>query len=342
MASDQSSPSARGADLRYNLELTLEEAYAGKVAEITVGNRTLKVHVPAGVEDGTRIRLAGEGEAGEPPGDLYIFLSLAPHPVFRREGADLHRRVTVPLDTAIYGRSFDVATIAGGTVSVKCPEGAQSGTTFRVRGKGMPILRSKETGDLYVEVFVETPRPRVPKAEPTIAVSYRRSDTGLIVGRIVERLATHFGEKSVFVDIDSIAIGTDFRHHIEKVLRQTDVLLALVGPQWAGNNEQGEPRILEDTDWVRIEIETALKQDIPVVPVLIGRASMPKPQSLPSSLQPFAFRQAVELDPGRDFNVHMGRLIHGNDRLLGREKRDADREGRPKGSKRPGGWFPWT
>jgi len=123
--------------------------------------RTLSVSIPAGVEDGTRIRLAGEGEAGVrggPPGDLYIFLSLESHQFFQRDGADLHCRVPVSMVTAALGGSFDVPTIDGAKTKVKVPEGTQSGRRFRLQGKGMPVLRAKQVGDMYVQVVVETPQ----------------------------------------------------------------------------------------------------------------------------------------------------------------------------------------
>jgi molecular chaperone DnaJ len=123
--------------------------------------RTLSVNIPAGVEDGTRIRLAGEGEAGVrggPAGDLYIFLSLSAHEFFQRDGADLHCRVPISMVTAALGGAFEVPTIDGGKTKVKVPEGTQSGRRFRLQSKGMPVLRSKQTGDMYVQVVVETPQ----------------------------------------------------------------------------------------------------------------------------------------------------------------------------------------
>ena len=220
----------RGADLRFNMEITLEEAYGGKTAQIrlptsvtcevcsgsgaktgtkpkacatcggqgkirhaqgfftlertcgvchgrgqvienpcpscagsgrTTKERTLSVNIPPGVEDGTRIRLAGEGEAGMrggPSGDLYIFLSLASHPFFQRDGADLHCRVPISMVTAALGGEFEVPTIEGSQTRVKIPSGTQSGRRFRLAGKGMPVLRSKQSGDMYVQVVVETPQ----------------------------------------------------------------------------------------------------------------------------------------------------------------------------------------
>jgi molecular chaperone DnaJ len=130
---------------------------AGRVTR----ERTLEVHIPAGVEDGTRIRLASEGEAGMrggPQGDLYIFLSIKPHPVFQREGADLYCRVPISMVTAALGGEFEVPTLEGGRTAVKVPEGAQTGKRFRLSGKGMPVLRSKNRGDMYVQVAVETPQ----------------------------------------------------------------------------------------------------------------------------------------------------------------------------------------
>src|SRR5204863_7650135 len=123
--------------------------------------RTLSVNIPQGVEDGTRIRLAGEGEAGVrggPPGDLYIFLSLAAHAFFQRDGADLHCRVPVSMVTAAIGGEFEVPSIDASKARVKVPGGTQSGRRFRLTGKGMPVLRSKQTGDMYVQVVVETPQ----------------------------------------------------------------------------------------------------------------------------------------------------------------------------------------
>ena len=123
--------------------------------------RNLTVNIPAGVEDGTRIRLAGEGEAGlrgGPPGDLYIFLSLKPHPLFQRDGADLFCRVPISMVQAALGGEFPVRTLDGGECRVKVPEGTQSGRQFKMKGKGMPVLRSRDVGDLYIQAVVETPQ----------------------------------------------------------------------------------------------------------------------------------------------------------------------------------------
>jgi molecular chaperone DnaJ len=220
----------RGSDLRYNMEITLEEAFVGKTAEVRLPTsvtcekcsgtgakpgskpktcptcagqgkirhsqgfftlertcvacqgrgqviespcascagsgritreRTLSVNIPAGVEDGTRIRLGGEGEAGlrgGPSGDLYIFLSIASHQFFQRDGADLHCRVPVSMVSAALGGDFEVPTIDGTVTRVKVPAGTQTGRRFRLQAKGMPVLRTRQMGDMYVQVIVETPQ----------------------------------------------------------------------------------------------------------------------------------------------------------------------------------------
>jgi molecular chaperone DnaJ len=122
--------------------------------------KTLKVDVPAGVENGTRIRLAGEGEAGvrgAPNGDLYIFLSVKPHALFQRDGADLFCRAPISMAVAALGGPIEVPAIDGARARINLPAGTQSGARFRLRGKGMSVLRSTQRGDMYVEVQVETP-----------------------------------------------------------------------------------------------------------------------------------------------------------------------------------------
>ena len=219
----------RGSDLRFNMEISLEEAFQGKTAEIRVPtsvgcevcagtgaakgsspvvcgscqgrgrvraqqgfftiertcptchgvgrvierpctactgagrvqkDKTLKVNIPSGVEDGTRIRLNGEGEAGvrgAQPGDLYIFLSVQAHRLFQRDGAHIYCRVPIPMTTASLGGGIEVPTIDGNRARVTLPAGTQNGRRFRLKGKGMRILRSNARGDMYVEVTVETP-----------------------------------------------------------------------------------------------------------------------------------------------------------------------------------------
>ena len=219
----------RGQDLRFNLEITLEQAYSGTEATVRVPSsvsceacqgsgaepgskpqqcptcngrgrlraqqgfftvertchtchgagqvidkpcrtcagqgrvrreKTLKVNIPAGVEDGTRIRLTGEGEAGArggPAGDLYVFLSVRRHQLFEREGADVHCRVPISMVQATLGGSIEVPTLDGKMARINIPAGAQGGHQFRMRGKGMPIVRSSQFGDMYIEINVETP-----------------------------------------------------------------------------------------------------------------------------------------------------------------------------------------
>jgi molecular chaperone DnaJ len=219
----------RGSDLRYNLEITLEEAFKGRETQVRVptlaaceachgtgaeagsrpvncttcrgagrvraqqgfftmertcptchgagkvienpcracggqgrvhNEKTLNVTIPAGVEDGTRIRLASEGEAGVrggANGDLYIFLAVKQHPLFQRDGANVHCRVPISLPTAALGGSIEVPTIDGSRAKVTIPPGTQTGHQFRLRGKGMSVLRSHSRGDMYAQVSVETP-----------------------------------------------------------------------------------------------------------------------------------------------------------------------------------------
>ncbi|MEQ8508024.1 MAG: molecular chaperone DnaJ [Rhodospirillaceae bacterium] len=220
---------SRGQDLRYNMDVTLEDAYQGKKATITVPSsatcsscdgsggkdgakpdtcsscggagkvrsqqgfftverscptcggagrviknpcgscrgtgrtrkdKTLEVTIPPGVEDGTRIRLAGEGEAGlngAPAGDLYIFLGLKPHRLFQRDGANLYMRVPISMTIAALGGEVEVPTIEGSKVRVSIPQGCQNGHQFRLRGKGMNVLRSTARGDMFLEAAVEVP-----------------------------------------------------------------------------------------------------------------------------------------------------------------------------------------
>lgn len=122
--------------------------------------RSLSVNIPAGVETGTRIRLAGEGEAGMrggPSGDLYIFIEVAEHALFMREGSNLYCHVPVSMATAALGGDIEVPTIDGGRSRVKVPSGSQSGRQMRLRGKGMPSLRGNASGDMMIELAVETP-----------------------------------------------------------------------------------------------------------------------------------------------------------------------------------------
>jgi molecular chaperone DnaJ len=168
----------------------------------TTRERALSVNIPPGVEDGTRIRLSGEGEAGVrggPSGDLYIFLSIEPHQFFQRDGADLHFRATISMTTAALGGEFEVPTIDGGKTRVKIPEGTQPGRRFRLHAKGMPVLRSKQLGDMYVQVMVETPQNLTKRQRELLAEFQKLSssennpESAGFFGRVKEFFGTRAG-----------------------------------------------------------------------------------------------------------------------------------------------------
>ena len=144
---------------------------------------------------------------------------------------------------------------------------------------------------------------------PRVCISYRRSDSMAITGRIFDRLVAHFGGDAIFMDIDDIPFGVDFREHIDRTLRKSDILVAVVGPQWLGPRAGGTARIREPADPVAIEIRTALEQHLHIVPVLVDGTKMPDESDLPDSLREFADLNAVDISSGRDFSVHMDRLI---------------------------------
>jgi TIR domain len=150
---------------------------------------------------------------------------------------------------------------------------------------------------------------------PMIVISYRRSDSADIAGRIFDRLSAHYGEHSVFMDIDNVPFGTDFRTHIQETLYKTDVVLAIVGPNWLGRRVDGATRMQEDRDPVRVEIETALKLQTPIIPVLVAGAKMPSSDELPKELGNFVYLNAPEVASGRDFRAHMDRVIAAIDRI---------------------------
>ena len=154
---------------------------------------------------------------------------------------------------------------------------------------------------------------------PHITISYRRADSDAMAGRIRDRLADYYGPDSIFIDIDSIPVGVDFREQIKSELSKNDALLVVVGPKWRGPGKGGRARINDENDPVRVEVETALARGIPVVPILVNGASMPKPIELPESLRTFSFHNAATVDAGQDFHPHMERLIRSLDQVLGRE-----------------------
>ena len=119
---------------------------------------------------------------------------------------------------------------------------------------------------------------------PRITISYRRDDSLDITGRIFDRLAGHFGREAVFRDIDSIPPGADFRRHIDRVLDDSDIILAIVGPRWIGPDHE-QRRLASPADPVRLELETALRKNKPLLPALVSRAVMPHADALPDSLR---------------------------------------------------------
>jgi|GEM_PF-2646934 formylglycine-generating enzyme required for sulfatase activity len=144
----------------------------------------------------------------------------------------------------------------------------------------------------------------------SIFISYRRRDSIDITGRVYDRLVAHFGQGSVFKDVDAIPLGVNFRRHLEREVSHCPVLLAIIGPQWLGiTDARGNPRLANPRDWVRVEIETALRRDSLVIPVLVGGAELPDEAALPESLKGLAYRQSTPVRHDPDFHRDMDRLI---------------------------------
>ncbi|NDJ77428.1 MAG: J domain-containing protein [Chloroflexi bacterium] len=150
----------RGQDLEVTAQITLDEAYHGTHRIVQVGDRELNVTIPRGAREGTRVRLRGQGErgyAGGQAGDIYVIVSEVEHPVFRREGDDLHLDLKVPLYTAVLGGELPIQTLDGEVV-LRIQPGTQSGQGIRLRGKGMPRLRQEnQMGDLYAHILIQVP-----------------------------------------------------------------------------------------------------------------------------------------------------------------------------------------
>ena len=145
---------------------------------------------------------------------------------------------------------------------------------------------------------------------PRIFICYRRDDSAYPSQSIYDTLVSHFGKESVFFDVDTIPVGLDFHGFLNEAVVQCDVLLAVIGDHWLNmRDEKGQRRIDNPDDFVHIEIEAALSRNIPVIPVLLGRAAVPKPQELPPTLKELSRRQATEVRHGRDFRSHLERLI---------------------------------
>ena len=156
-------------------------------------------------------------------------------------------------------------------------------------------------------------------------VSYRRDDTADLTGRLHEKLKGHFGPGTVFMDIDAIPLGVDFRKHLADEVNQCDVLLAVIGDHWLDATYQDGPkkdarRLDDPQDYVRIEVESALARGIPVVPLLVGRTAMPREADLPDGLKELAFRNAAAVRSGPDFHGQVDRLIRGLEQLLARNR----------------------
>jgi hypothetical protein len=149
-----------------------------------------------------------------------------------------------------------------------------------------------------------------------IAISYRREDSLPIAGRLYDRLQAKFGKENVFMDFDSIPPGVDFREQIKQTIERSNVVIAVIGPHWLGEQSDGSRRIDDPTDFVRLEIEYALKGGIPVIPLLINNTPMPKPEKLPPDIESLAFRNALPLDSGLDFHQHTDRLINGISNII--------------------------
>jgi type IV/VI secretion system ImpK/VasF family protein len=152
-----------------------------------------------------------------------------------------------------------------------------------------------------------------------VFVSYRREDTQAIAGRIFDGLEARFGTDKVFFDIDSVPPGSDFRAHVKEILSDCAVVLVVIGRHWLGGSGEGPGRLGDPDDLVRVEIETALEKNIVVIPVLIDQTAMPGEASLPRTLAALAHRNAVRIDSGIDFRVHLGRLVSGILRVIAPE-----------------------
>jgi hypothetical protein len=151
-----------------------------------------------------------------------------------------------------------------------------------------------------------------------IFISYRRDDSAAITGRIFDRLSAHFGSDAVFMDIDSIPVGHDFREHIGQTLERCDVMLVVVGRRWSGPPGETSRRIDDPADLVRLELEGGLARNIPLVPVLVDGAATPSPLELPESLRGFSYRNGATIDAGKDFHPHVDRLIRDIEALIRR------------------------
>lgn len=163
---------------------------------------------------------------------------------------------------------------------------------------------------------------------PKIFISYRRDDSAYPAQSIHETLAAHFGEADVFIDVDHIPLGINFHDYINEAVGKCDILLAVIGDHWLNAQDKSGGRRLDNpNDLVRIEIEAALSRKIPVVPVLVGKASVPQAVNLPETLRELTQRNAAEIRPGRDFHSHLDRLVRGIEHTIDDVKRRAATHG---------------
>lgn len=162
--------------------------------------------------------------------------------------------------------------------------------------------------------------PPLPPLKGRVFISYRRSDSADVTGRIHDRLVAHFGEGNVFQDVEDIPLGMDFTENVLDVIGKCDALLAIIGDKWlTAVDEKGGRRLDRPDDYVRNEIESALGRKIPLIPVLVGRAEMPGPDVLPDSLRKLSTRNAIHVRPNPDFRPDMTRLIEGLEELFARK-----------------------
>ena len=176
-------------------------------------------------------------------------------------------------------------------------------------------------------VHIVQPDQKPATRKHKIFVSYRRADSADVTGRICDRLAAQFGREAVFTDVDSIPLGVNFRTHIEQIVASCDVFIAVIGRDWIGKKAQeSETRRIDDPrDFVRIEVESALKRDIPIIPTLVRGAEIPNIHSLPEAIQELAYRNGISVRPDPDFHRDMDRFISGLNLLM--DKRGIKQKG---------------
>jgi hypothetical protein len=178
------------------------------------------------------------------------------------------------------------------------------------------VLRSKPES-----VAPPVNKPTANTGSGHIFVSYRRSDSADIAGRIYDRLIGKFGRDPIFKDVDSIPLGLDFKEYLDKKVGECDVLLAIIGDRWLeASDSAGKHRLEDPSDFVRIEIQSALERGIPVIPLLVRDAHMPREENLPSSLRKLVYRNGILIRSDPDFHRDMDRLIAALEKYIRHEK----------------------